>query len=49
MMRWIETNGYRITGPGREVFLKAPGPGVAPSDYVTEIQLPVARGEAPGE
>jgi DNA-binding transcriptional MerR regulator len=49
MMRWIETNGYRITGPGREVFLKAPGPGVAPAEYVTEIQLPVAKGAVPGE
>ncbi len=44
IMRWIETNGYRIVGPNREVYLYCPPP-VRQDDesYFTEIQFPVAR------
>ncbi len=38
--RWIEANGHRIAGPGREIYLRAPGNGGEP---VTEIQFPVEK------
>lgn len=38
--RWIETNGYRITGPSREVYLAAPDSETGP---ITEIQFPVEK------
>ena len=44
LMQWIAANGYRITGPNREVYLRGPGDqGVAPEDYVTEVQFPVVK------
>jgi effector-binding domain-containing protein len=43
LMGWIETNGYRINGPNRELYLRGPGEGVDPADFVTEIQFPVAK------
>jgi effector-binding domain-containing protein len=42
LMTWIETNGYQIAGPNREVYLHGPGQG-SPSSYITEIQLPVRK------
>lgn len=41
-LRWIEVNGYRITGPSREVYLQMKPDG-NPKDYVTELQFPVAK------
>ena len=38
--QWIESNGYEIVGPPREVYLKAPEEGQQP---ITEIQYPVAK------
>jgi DNA-binding transcriptional MerR regulator len=39
--RWIESNGYRINGPNREIYLKTPDkPG---GDGVMEIQFPVTK------
>jgi effector-binding domain-containing protein len=43
LMTWVETNGYLIAGPNREVYLQGPGQG-DPSTYITEIQLPVKKG-----
>ncbi|MEW6143010.1 MAG: MerR family transcriptional regulator [Chloroflexota bacterium] len=43
LMSWIEANRYQMAGPAREVYLQGPGPGVDPSSYVTEIQLPVEK------
>lgn len=43
LMPWITANGYRMDGPGREVYVRGPGPDVAPSTYITEIQIPVAK------
>ena len=40
--RWIGDNGYRITGPGREVYLRF-APGGDPKINVTEIQFPVGE------
>ena len=44
ILRWIEANGYRITGPNREVYLYCTQP-VRQDDesYVTEIQFPVEK------
>jgi DNA-binding transcriptional MerR regulator len=42
---WVEENGYRISGPGREVLIKPPGPEHL-DEMVTEIQFPVERGES---
>jgi effector-binding domain-containing protein len=41
-MGWIEANGYRLTGPDREIYLQG---GTDPDDpsYVTEIQQPVEK------
>jgi effector-binding domain-containing protein len=55
LIKWIETNGYRMTGPNREVYLRAvayPKTDVEyPKDYLTdneadrltEVQLPVEK------
>lgn len=52
--KWIEANGYRIAGPGREVYLRY-GPSGAeveypsasltddPAQFVTEVQFPVEK------
>src|SRR5262245_33392924 len=37
---WVENNGYRIAGPGREVLLQPPRTGNL-DEMVTEIQFPV--------
>ena len=44
VFRWIETNGYRIAGPDREIYLYNTMP-VRRDDpsYVTEIQYPVEQ------
>ena len=44
LMKWIETNGYRIVGPDREIYVQAAEP-VRQDDpsYVTEIQMPVEK------
>jgi DNA-binding transcriptional MerR regulator len=43
LMGWIEANGYQIIGPNREIYLRGPEAGIVPSEYVTEIQFPVAK------
>jgi DNA-binding transcriptional MerR regulator len=40
---WMESNGFSITGPCREVFLDLPTPG---QDAVIEIQFPVRKAAA---
>ncbi len=40
---WIEQNGYRIVGPNREIYLRSYEDGCDPSEFVTEIQFPVAK------
>ena len=44
IVKWIEANGYRITGPSREIYLYASMP-VRQDDEscVTEIQFPVEK------
>ncbi len=40
VMCWIESSGYRIAGPAREVYMDMNG---APQSWITEIQFPVER------
>ena len=40
LISWIESNGYRIVGPNREVYVVG-GPEQDNESYVTEIQFPV--------
>ena len=41
-MRYIEANGYRISGPSREVNLEYDRDG-DPNQYLTEVQFPVEK------
>lgn len=40
---WIDSNGYRICGANREVYLSGPEGGPNSANYVTEIQFPVEK------
>jgi DNA-binding transcriptional MerR regulator len=42
LMHWLESSGYRPAGPNRELYLQYERAG-DPAQYVTEIQLPVAK------
>jgi len=42
VLTWVETNGYRVIGPYREVYLHYERNGDE-GKYVTEIQFPVAK------
>jgi DNA-binding transcriptional MerR regulator len=37
--RWVEANGYRMAGPGREIYLRTPDQG----EPLAEVQVPVER------
>lgn len=44
LMGWITSNGYRIAGPNREVYVRNRADhGVEPADLLTEIQFPVTK------
>jgi DNA-binding transcriptional MerR regulator len=43
LLAWTGTNGYRIAGPVREVYLRGPESGPDSSSYVTEVQVPVEK------
>jgi DNA-binding transcriptional MerR regulator/effector-binding domain-containing protein len=45
LMQWIDTNGYTITGPDREIYLRLPEKDQYHNDQnaVTELQIPVQR------
>jgi AraC family transcriptional regulator len=40
---WIESQGYIVAGPPREVYMSDPE-SVPPEEYLTEVQVPVQRG-----
>lgn len=42
---WIQEHGHTAIGAPREVYLVSPGDVADPSEYVTEIQFPVAPAE----
>ena len=44
ILKWIEENGYRIAGPGREVYPQGMGgAGGVQQEYVVELQFPVRK------
>jgi DNA-binding transcriptional MerR regulator/effector-binding domain-containing protein len=43
--RWLQSNGYKPTGPCREIYLREEGD---PADFLTEIQFPAAKVDATG-
>ena len=44
ILKWIEDNGYRIAGAGREVFHKGMSEtGVKAQEYLIELQFPVRK------
>ncbi|HSK48316.1 MAG TPA: GyrI-like domain-containing protein [Coriobacteriia bacterium] len=40
--KWISEEGYQVVGPPREIYYSDPEI-VPPSEYLTEIQIPVAK------
>lgn len=46
LLKWIDSNGYRVIGPAREIYLQAPATAGSQTDpnTVTEVQFPVAKG-----
>ena len=46
MIKWVDANGYRICGPGREIYLHVAGRGgQAGPETVTEVQCPVEKAD----
>ena len=45
MLRWLDVNGYQITGPNREIYIYSGNGPVRQDDpsYVSEIQFPVKK------
>jgi len=45
VLKWIETNGYQINGPCREIYLQPPAEigNQTDPETVTEVQFPVAK------
>jgi predicted transcriptional regulator YdeE len=49
LVAWMESNGYRPSGPNREVYLQGPysapprPSGFDPASFITEVQFPVVR------
>ena len=39
----LNSLGYAVTGPASEVYLVGSDSGAAPSDFITEVRLPVDR------
>ncbi|WP_334073769.1 MULTISPECIES: MerR family transcriptional regulator [Paenibacillus] len=40
---WLDSNGYRWSGPHRAIYHKGPWTGEDPAGYLTEIQAPVTK------
>jgi effector-binding domain-containing protein len=47
LMKWIPEHGYRFDGPPREIYLKSEHDKVPPAEFLTEVQFPVKKAEAP--
>jgi effector-binding domain-containing protein len=39
---WIARHGHTPVGPPRELYIVGPGQGARPSEYQTEIEIPIA-------
>jgi effector-binding domain-containing protein len=44
--KWVTDNGYVCSGPPLEVYIRSQANKVLPSEYVTEIRIPVKKVEA---
>jgi len=42
IMAWVQEKGYEIVGPVTEIYLKG-GEGVPESEFLTEVQFPIAK------
>ncbi len=47
LLTWVEENGYRATGPSRDVYLQSPAEGEPVEIAVGEVQLPVQKKPIP--
>jgi len=45
VMSWVAYNDYRINGLCRELYLVSPGDTSDPSQYVSEIQIPITKAQ----
>jgi effector-binding domain-containing protein len=45
-IKWVTDNGYVYNGPPLEVYIRSQGDKVPPSEYLTEIRVPVKKAEA---
>ncbi|MBN1451434.1 MAG: MerR family transcriptional regulator [Anaerolineales bacterium] len=45
LLKWIDINGYRVTGPDRAIYLRLPEAGQSRQDpnAITEMQVPVSK------
>lgn len=43
LLKWIEESGYKIAGPNRELYLEGEWSTKNPDEYITEVQIPVAK------
>lgn len=43
LMEWIEKEGYTVSGPPFELYIKGCDNNVPPSEYVTEIYFPIKK------
>jgi len=43
LVEWIEREGYAISGPPIELYIKGEEDHIQPSEYVTEIYLPIKK------
>jgi effector-binding domain-containing protein len=48
IMAWIQSNGYQIAGPDRELYFTDPANVKKPEDNVTEVQFPVKKENSGG-
>lgn len=43
MMEWLDQEGYTMSGPPFEIYIKGRDSGAPPSEYVTEIYFPIKK------
>ena len=43
VMKWIDENGYRISGTPFDIYVKGPGQASSPDEFVTEVCFPVKK------
>jgi effector-binding domain-containing protein len=47
--KWVTDHGYACSGAPMEVYIRSQGDKVPPSEYLTEIRIPVKKAEAKPE